>query len=70
MSSPTRRGTKPDGMFSLSSMGVILSRWARNQVLTKPPASDEPNKWVTELQEPVAPAAGSVRDESRLDSSS
>ena len=32
--------------------------------------SDDRDKWVTELQEPVAPAAGSVRDESRLDSSS
>jgi hypothetical protein len=30
MSSPTRRGTKPDVVFSFSSMGVILSRWARN----------------------------------------
>ena len=32
--------------------------------------SDDRDKWVTELQEPVAPAAGSARDESRLDSSS
>ena len=33
--------------------------------------SDDSDQWVTELQEPVAPpAAGSARDESRLDSSS
>jgi DNA-binding transcriptional MerR regulator len=55
-------------IIALRDLGFSLSTGYPRELTIE--HSDDSDQWVTELQEPVAPAAGSARDESRLDSSS